>query len=188
MRVLQDAISGLLQSKDRVIVAIDGSCAAGKTTLAARLAEEFNCNVIHMDDFFLRPEQQTPERLAEVGGNVDYERFHREVMAGLLAGGEFSYRPYDCKTCTLKPAVTVQPNRLTVIEGSYSHHPYFGDAYDLRVYLTVDPQVHRERINLRPAHLRQRFFDEWIPMEQRYFAGCQIPEKADLVLDTLNLG
>ena len=34
------------------IIAIDGRCAAGKTTLAARLAKELGGDVIHMDDFF----------------------------------------------------------------------------------------------------------------------------------------
>lgn len=33
------------------IIAIDGRCAAGKTTLAARLAKELGGDVIHMDDF-----------------------------------------------------------------------------------------------------------------------------------------
>ena len=53
-------IRQLLAEKDRVIVAIDGNCASGKTTLTAQLAEHFDCNVFHMDDFFLRPEQRTP--------------------------------------------------------------------------------------------------------------------------------
>ena len=68
-------IDMLLGEREFVIVAIDGKCTSGKTTLAGRLAEIYDCNVFHMDDFFLRPEQRTAERFAEVGGNVDYERF-----------------------------------------------------------------------------------------------------------------
>lgn len=33
----------------------------------------------HMDDFYLQGRQRTYERLNEVGGNVDYERFAKEV-------------------------------------------------------------------------------------------------------------
>ena len=44
------------------IIAIDGRCAAGKTTLAARLAKELGGDVIHMDDFFLPLELRTEER------------------------------------------------------------------------------------------------------------------------------
>ena len=72
---IQKRIDELMAQKDQVIIAIDGNCTAGKTTLAGMLAEVYDCNVFHMDDFFLRPEQRTPERYAEIGGNVDYERF-----------------------------------------------------------------------------------------------------------------
>ena len=41
--------------KPRILVAIDGRCGSGKTTLAAALQEMLQCPVVHMDDFFLRP-------------------------------------------------------------------------------------------------------------------------------------
>ena len=80
METIKERIDELLAKKNMVIVAIDGKCTSGKTTLASKLAEIYDCNVFHMDDFFLRPEQRIPERLAEVGGNVDYERFQEEVI------------------------------------------------------------------------------------------------------------
>ena len=87
-------IGDVLTQKDTVIVAIDGKCTSGKTTLASKLAELYDCNVFHMDDFFLRPEQRTPERFAEVGGKVDYERFLAEVLLPLKSSKTFSYRPF----------------------------------------------------------------------------------------------
>ena len=169
MDALKKKIDELLTQKDIVIVAIDGKCTSGKTTLAAKLAEIYDCNVFHMDDFFLRPEQRTPERFAEVGGNVDYERFKEEILIPLQDGKQFSYRPFDCSTFTLANPVTVIPKQLNIIEGTYSHHPYFGNPYDLKVMLTVAPELQRERILQRPAFLHQRFFEQWIPMENRYF-------------------
>ena len=169
-----EQIHGLLAKKDVVIVAIDGKCTSGKTTFASKLAEVYDCNVFHMDDFFLRPEQRTPERFAEVGGNVDYERFREEVLLPLRSGMAFSYRPFDCSTFTLAAPVAVAPKRLNIIEGTYSHHPYFGDPYDLKILLTVDDETQRKRILERPAFLHQRFFEEWIPLENRYFDGSAI--------------
>ena len=58
------AIRRQLLRRDRVIVAIDGRCGSGKTTLAAKLQKQLHCSVFHMDDFFLRPEQRTEERFA----------------------------------------------------------------------------------------------------------------------------
>ena len=178
------AIDRQIGEKKHILIAIDGSCAAGKTTLAAAIASAYDCNVIHMDEFFLRPEQRTPNRLTETGGNVDYERFFQEVLCPLRAGESFTYRPFDCKKMALADPVEIPAKQLNIIEGSYSQHPYFGDSYDLRVYLKVHPQVRAERLSRRPAHLQERFFREWIPMEQRYFEAFSIEEKADLILDT----
>ena len=171
METTRKKIDELLAQKDMVIVAIDGKCTSGKTTLASKLAQIYDCNVFHMDDFFLRPEQRIPERLAEVGGNVDYERFQEEVLLPLKSGKAFSYRPFDCSTFTLAAPVSVTPKKLNIIEGTYSHHPYFGDPYDLKVLLTVDEETQQQRILERPAFLHKRFFEEWIPMENRYFAS-----------------
>lgn len=44
-----------------LLIAIDGRCGAGKTTLAQRLQQELGGRVFHMDDFFLRPVQRTAE-------------------------------------------------------------------------------------------------------------------------------
>lgn len=40
------------ERKSSYIVAVDGRCASGKTTLAEELAECLSCSVIHMDHFF----------------------------------------------------------------------------------------------------------------------------------------
>ena len=170
LEYVKQQIDHLLAQKDFVTVAIDGQCTSGKTTLAAQLADIYDCNVFHMDDFFLRPEQRTAARFAEVGGNVDYERFYRDVLLPLQERQPFSYRPFDCSTFTLAEPVSVMPKKLNIIEGTYSHHPYFGDPYDLKLMLQVDEATQRQRILQRPAFLHKRFFEEWIPMENRYFA------------------
>ena len=170
----------LLQRQDRILVAIEGKCTSGKTTLAAELSKIYDCNVFHMDDFFLQPHQRTPERFAETGGNVDYERFQEAVLLPLKAGQAFSYRPFDCKSFTLSQPVAVQPKRVNIIEGSYSLHPYFGNPYDLKILLTVSEEVQRRRVLERPAFLHQRFFEQWIPMENRYLEQSGI--EADIIL------
>lgn len=183
VELLKSRIDLLLSTKDTVLVAIDGSCTSGKTTLADLLTKEYNCNIFHMDDFFLQPEQRTPERFMETGGNVDYERFKEEVLIPLAEGTAFSYRPFDCSTFSLSAPVAVSPKKLSIIEGTYSQHPYFGNIYDLTIFLTVTPELRRARILERPAVLHQRFFNEWIPMEQQYFEGFSIREKADVIIE-----
>ena len=182
MKPIKQRIDTLLEQKNIVLVAIDGKCTSGKTTLAAKLAEIYDCNVFHMDDFFLRPEQRTAERFAQIGGNVDYERFMEEVLTPLKTGYTFSYRPFDCSAFTLAEPVSVTPKKLNILEGTYAHHPYFSDPYDLKILLTIDEQTQRERILQRPVFLHKRFFEEWIPMENHYFDSFEIPRKADIIL------
>lgn len=187
MDSLTARIDGLLAEQKQIIVAVDGNCTAGKTTLAAALAERYDCNVFHMDDFFLRPEQRTAKRLMEIGGNVDYERFKSEVLDPLKGGGSFCYRPYDCHELCLTKPVEVSPKRLSIIEGTYSLHPAFGDYADLKIFLRISPELQRERILRRPSFLHKRFFSEWIPMEQRYFDGFSITERCDQIIDASDL-
>src|SRR5699024_12651195 len=66
-------VEELLARQGRVLAAIDGRCGSGKSTLAALLAARWDCTLVHADDFFLRPEQRTPQRLAQPGGNFDRE-------------------------------------------------------------------------------------------------------------------
>lgn len=173
-------IDQLLNQKDRVIIAIEGSCAAGKTTLAEALGAHYGCRVFHMDDFFLRPEQRTKARFAEPGGNIDYERFQAELLEPLLAGKPFSYRPFDCGNFTLGEPVSVVPGRLSIVEGVYSMHPRFGEVYDLKIFLDIGQELRDRRILARPAFLHKRFFEQWIPMEQRYFEVFSILEGCHL--------
>lgn len=174
------SVSRLLADKQSVLIAIDGRCAAGKTTLAAHLQGLWNCNVFHMDDFFLRPMQRTPERLREPGGNVDYERFLHEVLLPLQKGGPFAYRPYDCKTQALKGPVAVQPHPVNIIEGSYSCHPALWDYYDLHIFLTVEPEEQLRRITLRNGADAQMFQEKWIPLEEHYFSAFQMERHCEL--------
>ena len=132
-------ISELAENKERVIVAIDGACAAGKTTLANELARAIPAaTVFHADDFFLRPSQRTSERLTEVGGNLDRERFFDEVISKLSSREEISYRPYDCHKRELSDTVKVRLESVVIVEGTYSMHPALADAYDLKIFMTID--------------------------------------------------
>lgn len=171
--------------KKRLLIAVDGRCASGKTTLAAALQKEIGCTVIHTDHFFLRPEQRTEERLNEAGGNVDYERLKSEVMLPISEGKAFSYRKFDCGKMELSEEIRVEPCRVTVIEGSYSCHPELWEFYDIRIFLTVDPQEQLRRIRIRNGDKAATVFRErWIPLEEKYFAACKTEERCGLSFRT----
>lgn len=177
-----EELDRLMSLQQRVICAVDGSSGAGKSTLGRLLKRVYDCNVFHMDDFFLPPELRTEKRLAEPGGNVDYVRFKNEVMEPVKEGKAVSLRRYDCSVQKILPPETVEPKRLTVIEGVYSMHPYFGEPYDLKVILKINGEEQKRRILERSGPvLYRRFEEEWIPMENCYFRTFGIV--GDLILE-----
>lgn len=170
-------------SSPPILIGIDGPSTSGKTSLAKALQDHFSCGLYHMDDFFLRPDQRTRERLNEVGGNVDYERFKAQVIDPLVEGQPVVYKPYNCQTKKYKPEYSVLRSPIHLIEGVYSHHPYFGPVYQGRIFLSVDKETQRDRVLRRNGpDLYDRFIKEWIPKENAYFDKFAIKEKSDLII------
>ena len=180
--ILSRAVSDKLGEGKKVALAIDGFAASGKTTLARMLSERFGAPVVHTDDFFLRPFQRTPERYAEPGGNIDYERFLSEVCPFLTSHGAFSYLRFDCGKMALGETVDIPASDVVIVEGTYACHERFGDVYDVRAMLTIDEKAQRRRILSRngPDGLAA-FEGKWIPLEKEYFSRCGIEKKCYFV-------
>lgn len=180
---LLEKIEALLKKGD-LVIAIDGGSASGKTTLAENLRNMFGASVFHIDDFFLPKSRRTRERMAEIGGNIDRERFLCEVLHPVCFKQDVLYIPYDCKEDKMKEPVRVPPKRLTIIEGAYSTHPVLAIYYDFTVFLDIDKDTQRERILKRNTEEEaKRFFEEWIPKEDAFFVKTKAKSKCDLIIE-----
>ena len=169
--------------RDCILIGIDGMSASGKSTLGFYLKELFDCNLFHMDDFFLQPHQRTEKRLAEIGGNVDYERFRKEVLDPVLRKETVIYRPFRCDIMEIKDEIEMPFKRLNIIEGSYCLHPYFGGVHTLRVFTEIPKELQIERIRKRNGEeMLERFVTEWIPKENAYFETFKTKIISDFVL------
>ena len=175
----------LEQHKDSdapLIVIIDGKAGSGKSTLGELLKDVYECNLFHMDDYFLQPHQRTAERLAEPGGNVDYERFKAEIYDQIEEKRDFEYQKYDCGRQQLGERIQVSYSKLNIIEGAYAAHPYFKDRADLLFFMEITDELQKERIAARNGErMLERFLKEWIPMEHRYFETYSLREKAIVI-------
>ena len=180
-----DVIKNLLKDNEKLVIAIDGRCGGGKSTLVSLLKEQFDCNIFHMDDFFLPFEMKTAERLRKAGENVHYERFEEEILKPLKNDKSATYRQYLCNIGEFSQPIKVEPKNLTIVEGSYSLHPKLRNYYDYKIFITVDSKVQYERILKRNGKEKlQDFLNKWIPMEEHYFAELDIRNQCDLILDT----
>ena len=146
---LSGIIRRLLTERERIVIAIDGRCGSGKTTLGRELQEIWDGNLFRMDDFYLQKEQRTKERYEEPGGNVDYERFEQEVLVPLKKGETVFYRPYYPPKWRFLETAEIAPCRVNIVEGTYSCHERLEAYYDLKVFLTIDPIEQIQRIEKR---------------------------------------
>ena len=185
---LSARIESLLHEKRRVIVAIDGMAASGKTTLAAALSARFESSaVIHMDDFTIPFEDRTPDYFDRLLSNADAARFDREVLSPLLCGQDAVYRPYVCHPVPgfLAPVRVAADTHLVIVEGAYCLHDRLFDRYDLTALSLIDPDVQRERILARNGAAQlARFASLWIPMENRHIAARNLRARCGLTLFT----
>lgn len=184
---LSETISSLLSAHPSrpVLVALDGRCGSGKTTLAAQLAERFpDSAVFHTDDFYLPPADRVDGWEHIPCANMDLARFSREVLAPARAVDAVSYRAYSCLEGTYLPAKSITSKPLFLVEGSYSHHPLLVENYDLRVFVTCSQQEQARRLQAREGERYPNFVQRWIPLEEGYFVQHHIETRADLILDT----
>lgn len=177
-RITEDA-----PNKRPYVIAIDGKAGAGKSTIAALLQKVLDAGMVYMDDFFLPPVMRTAERLEQTGGNIHYERFAEQIVPYLNSEAAFSYDVFDCGCMNYNSIHTVSEGKWKIVEGSYSHHPYFGEYMNLRVFVDVEAKEQLRRITVRNGeYMAEVFRTRWIPMEKRYFEEYSIRDKADVVI------
>lgn len=178
------AVKKLLEKKGHIIVGIDGRCGSGKTHLADLAGRLFSCNIIHMDDFYLPPAKRKEGWKEIPGGNIDFGRLMAEVTGPLCMGKEIVYRPYDCEKGAFTEMTRMQPKALTIIEGSYSHHPSAEIQYDLKIFLTCEKDEQSRRLKEREGDYYPVFERQWIPMEENYFRYYEVEKRSDIKIES----
>ena len=75
-----------------------------------------------------------------------------------------------------------------VIEGSYSHHPAFAEAYGaldaLRIFVHTAEEERMERLRAREGERIFTFETRWIPLEKSYLEAYDIKSGADIALES----
>ena len=187
------ALSALLaaalaqQPTKPLVLALDGRCGSGKTTLAGQLAQQFPASsTLHTDDFYLPPAQRALGWEKTPCANMDLARLRDEALRPAYMGQAAPYRAYSCREGAYLPAQELAAQPLVILEGSYSHHPLLAQYETLRVFLTCSKEEQARRLQAREGERYANFAARWVPLEEGYFAEYKIEETADFVIDTTN--
>lgn len=161
--------------KEFTIFALEGKCTSGKTTISNLLKD---VTIIDVDEFFLRKELKTKERLSEIGGNIDYD-LYEQCLQKIKPNSTISYTIFDCSTQSYSTkTINIKNNVLLV--GVYSYHQKVRKYIDKLCYLLVNEDDQLQRLKQRTMY--ERFINEWVPMENKYYASYDFIGKANILI------
>ncbi len=193
-----DAVDRLSQDR-RVIVVIDGPDAAGKTTLADRVAQKVARPALRasIDDWHNPREVRLPR-----GGEspVGYYRdsYNYEALTSQLV------QPFRAGACTVQTAcfdvkadapLAVHSDvgsaaAALLLDGVFLLRPELRHHWELNIYLHVPESVTLARAVLRDAELlggaeevRRRYERRYLPGQAMYREAASPLDNADIVID-----
>lgn len=176
-------------AKRPLLVGIDGYSAAGKSSLARRLAEVLPAvTVVEIDDFYRVMDEDERFALAPqegYGRDYDWERLRSDVLEPLSAGRVARYRRYDWDTGSLGSWVEVKPEGVVVVEGVYSLRPELRPFYDVSLFVATPSAARKLRQHSRPESDAWKL--RWDAAERFYVATHRPDLAAHLVVSGLDV-
>jgi uridine kinase len=164
----------------RVVVAIDGPDAAGKTTLAGAHARRMT-----------RRGDESPEGYYE--DSFDHEALLGELLVPFRAGAETvstSWFDHRSDQPLRTEATGIPRTTALVVDGVFLMRPELRDYWDLTVYLNVPEAVSVARVLTRDGDLlageegvRRRYKRRYLPGQALYRAAASPFGRADIVID-----
>lgn len=158
----------LALSRGRLVVAVDGPDAAGKTTFADALGSLLGGARVRADDFLNAPEVRKRR------GDLSPEGCYLD---------SFDH-------AALRAAVTDATGPLVVVDGVFLLRPELDDLWDVRVHLSVPPEVTLQRAVVRDAaamggadEVVRRYRARYLPAQELYRAAADPEGRAEVLLD-----
>ena len=156
--------------KKQPVVLIDGRAGAGKTSLAAFLADEIQARylvtvqLIHMDDL-----TEGWKGLASASAQV----------ARIIKQG--TWQRYDWISGTLVEHHQIKPGLPLIIEGCGAISKASADLADFRIWVECDDDLRRERAIARDGTLFEPHWETWADQEREIIKTQSPKAHADLV-------
>jgi uridine kinase len=159
------------------LVAVDGPGGAGKSTLAACLADICGAQVVHTDDFAAANNQL-----------AWWPRLEQQVLEPIASGRPGRYQRYDWDGCTLAEWHDVAPGGVLVLEGVSSARAAVRDRLSLAVWVDTPRAVRLARGLERDGAHTLPLWEQWMANENAHFAADRTREHVNLIVSGDTLG
>jgi uridine kinase len=167
------------------IIAIDGPGGAGKSTLAAAVAELLDdAPIVHGDDFYCpMPEHEREQLDAQQGYQryFDWGRLRDQVLVPLRAGHRARYQCFDWAVGQLTSWHEVKPGAQVIVEGVYSARPELSPYYHLTTYVDTPREICLQRIQARGQN-PEAWIERWRAAEDYYLQTTWPQTRVKLVI------
>ena len=177
------AISAVEAPTTRLVL-VDGLGGAGKSVLAAALAEQLGTLVVQGDDFYHSSEQRWRSGPEAIGASFDWRRLERQVLAPLSQGEGARYQRYDWDEDRLGDWISLPGQDTVVVEGVYVLRAELRRYASVSIWVETPREVRLSRgIGRDGEAARSRWTDEWMPAEDVYVAAMRPMAAATVVVD-----
>ncbi|MCB9799100.1 hypothetical protein H6758_05260 [Candidatus Nomurabacteria bacterium] len=192
-----EKIQDLQSKKSLVFVGISGLGGSGKSTIAEKIAQEFEkVTQVCVDHFYLPPEQRGQSHDSDdiISNCFDWDRLEYFLDALGKPGCCTRYQKYNWNTEKLDQWVNIPPDGLVLVEGIYCLQDRLIDKYDLTIWVDAPEEVRFQRSIQRDLQGRFKGKSEqevidmwkeiWIPQDRRYYEAFHPDQKADMIVST----
>jgi uridine kinase len=154
------------------VVAIDGRSGAGKTSLAATLAEELEAPVVSLEGLY--------------GGWDGLERgidlLVSEVLKPLAAGQAAHVPRYDWVARAWAEPAVLEPPEVLIVEGVGAGARRAAAFESLLVWLEVPASTRKQRALDRDGETFVPYWDQWAAQEDLMLARDRTPDRAGILI------
>ena len=164
-----------------LVLALDGRCGSGKTTLANTLARQFPASItLHTDDFYLPPAQRIRGWEKTPCANMDLDRLRDEALRPAYEGQPVQYRAYSCREGAYLPARELAAQPLTTRKEWNRASDRLLEIQKTWKTIGFAPKKDNNRIYERFRTACDKFFEA----KRQFYAGVKAEMEHNLQLKT----